>query len=226
MYFKKEFVSKLETIAYKYGNRSVVFSDAVAMMAYALHNKVNFDRAKEDAYIETVSRYPEHASLFGHMFAITGLALHAEVHDFLGQVFHDIEVHNKHMGQFFTPDCLSRLCVELTLTKEHLQECIERDGIYRIHEPACGSGSMILNTADIARRFGFEPSQHLFVHAADLDARCVHMCFVQLSLLGIPCVVQRMNSLSLEVYDSFTNIEGYQHAQEKRDTDTTQAAAV
>ena len=38
----------------------------------------------------------------------------------------------------------------------------------------------------------------MLVTATDIDLKCVHMCYLQLSLLGIPAVVIHGNSLTLE----------------------------
>jgi hypothetical protein len=40
----------------------------------------------------------------------------------------------------------------------------------------------------------------LIVTATDVDLKCVHMCFVQLSLYGIPAVVIHGNSITLQDY--------------------------
>jgi hypothetical protein len=48
-----------------------------------------------------------------------------------------------------------------------------------------------------------------------------------MALLGIPCIVQRGNSITLEVFDTFTNIKGHHHhGEEDCNTCSAQAAAV
>ena len=41
---------------------------------------------------------------------------------------------------------------------------------------------------------------HLHVTCTDVDLRCVHMTYLQASLLHIPAIVQHGNSLSSEVW--------------------------
>jgi hypothetical protein len=43
----------------------------------------------------------------------------------------------------------------------------------------------------------------MLVEAIDLDIKAVHMCYLQLSLLGIPAIVRHGNSLSLEMFSDW-----------------------
>jgi hypothetical protein len=42
--------------------------------------------------------------------------------------------------------------------------------------------------------------QHLYVTAVDVDVKCVHMAYLQFSLLPIPAIVVHGNSLTLEEF--------------------------
>ena len=61
---------------------------------------------------------------------------------------------------------------------------------------------MILGACNGMSRAGCNPNTQALVVANDLDERCVHMCYIQLSLYGIPAIVQRQNSLTQELYDA------------------------
>ena len=60
---------------------------------------------------------------------------------------------------------------------------------------------MVLAAADTLQQQGFDPSLHMLVNAVDLSPLCYHMTFLQLSLRGIPALVEHANSLSLERFE-------------------------
>ena len=50
---------------------------------------------------------------------------------------------------------------------------------------------------------GIEYQTKVHVTADDISAIAVHMSYVQLSLLGVPALVNRRNSLTLEHFDTW-----------------------
>lgn len=62
-------------------------------------------------------------------------------------------------------------------------------GYITIFKPACGSGAMLLGMAKQVLKQGFSITDNLVAFATDIDIRCVHMAYIQLSLYGIPAVV-------------------------------------
>lgn len=50
---------------------------------------------------------------------------------------------------------------------------------------------------------GYAYQRFLKIQAADLDSLCVHMCYVQLSILGARAVVSQQDSIYLKTYDVF-----------------------
>jgi hypothetical protein len=60
---------------------------------------------------------------------------------------------------------------------------------------------MIIALAEwMFKHAGCNPQQRLHVTAIDIDPLCVHMCYVQLSLLHIPAIVIHGNTLSGDVW--------------------------
>jgi type I restriction-modification system DNA methylase subunit len=115
------------------------------------------------------------------------------------RTFHELELHNKWAGQFFSPYPLCRMMAAMTLGDEaELRERISQRGFITASEPAVGSGAMVIALAHAMKDLGINYQQHLHVTAVDVDAKCVHMAYVQLALLHIPAVIVHGNSLSLE----------------------------
>ena len=177
-----------------------VFSDFVDLLACAISNRVDlrsYDE-REEHYMKVIGGYDkETQALFPQMAGELTLALDDGAHaghfeDVLGQTFHDLGVENKWKGQFFTPINLSDLMAELSFD--------EKNGFAKVYEPACGAGSTILGFANAhMMKHPEQPFDDFCVFAGDIDARCVHMCYVQLSLCGIAARVEQRNALSMEL---------------------------
>ena len=104
-----------------------------------------------------------------------------------------------HMGQFFTPYDVSRMIAEMTL--DTVDEIIAEQGFVTVQEPACGAGGMIIAAADVIERKGFDIARQLYVDATDISPTCFKMSYLQASLRGIPAVIRRGNTLTLEMFD-------------------------
>ena len=127
------------------------------------------------------------------------MGLELEACDLLGGVFHDLELHNKQRGQFFTPFEVSRMMASMIVGDEAgARRRIEQRGYLTACEPAVGAGAMVIALADVIRSMGINYQRHLHVTAIDIDPRAVHMAYVQFSLLHIPAVVVVGNALTLE----------------------------
>lgn len=57
---------------------------------------------------------------------------------------------------------------------------------------------MVIALAQEMREMGINYQQHLHVTTIDVDAKCVHMAYIQFALLHIPAVIVHGNTLSLE----------------------------
>ncbi len=97
-------------------------------------------------------------------------------------------------GGFFTPYSVSKVCALLSMDKER----IERQRYITVHEPACGSGGMVVALADAMHSEGYNPQQQLLAHCVDVDQTAAMMCYIQLSLFGIPARVTIGNTLTMQ----------------------------
>ncbi len=118
--------------------------------------------------------------------------------DLFAKTYMQLGASSRALKQDFTPPDLARLISNITF---HPGNTLPQKGFFDIGDHACGSGTLLLTAAESIAEKGFNPSAHLAVQAADLDIRCVHMAFLNLSLYGIPAVVIHGNALSLEEHD-------------------------
>lgn len=114
--------------------------------------------------------------------------------DVVGAIYHELGLHNKWKGQFFTPQGVADMMALISYDDANF----EKRGHITVYEPACGSGAMVLAMAnaliDHKKRF----YQDMVVLAVDADIKCAHMCYVQLSLYGVPAIVVHGNTLTSE----------------------------
>lgn len=194
---KKDIIKAINSIAGKYSAYEV-FSDWIRCASLSISNSCQWNHDKvwqdrEKMYLDTIRKYTkEEAQLFVEMLGMLVETLE-EPSDVLGQVYMESGMGSKAAGQFFTPYHLSELCAELSLQEP------DEDGIYRINEPSCGGGGMIIAAASALKKKGIDYQRKMHVIAQDLDWKGVYMCYLQLSLLGINAVCVQGNTLS-ELY--------------------------
>lgn len=182
-------------------DRSKVFTDFLAICAYIISN--SFDPvhlAQREAALEAVLRnYNLHeCSQFNNAFheLIKQIKHNVDYHryqDLLGRAF--MEICPKNKGQDFTPPSIAELVAKITTRGKQV---LPEEGYFFMDEPACGSGTIMLSAADEIDAVGLNPSFHLVARMEDLDIRCVHMAYIQMSIYGIPAVIIWGDVLSLK----------------------------
>lgn len=203
---KKEIIRLIDSIAGKYSAYEV-FTDWIRCCSLAISNQSRIKQDKiwqdrERMYLDTVQKYTaDEVMKFAEMLAFLTEALEMDMTDILGQIYMESGMGSKAAGQFFTPYHLSKLCVDLTLPEP------DETGIYRINEPSCGGGGMIIAAASAIRERGMNYQRVMDVVAQDLDWKGVYMCYLQLSLLGIPAVCVQGNTLAEPYVPGLTGAE-------------------
>lgn len=205
-----EIIKELDKGTYRVG-RQEFLTDAFKCSAIAISNKFDFANAekREQEYLQIINKYDKDMQdLIAQIFAKIYMLLtnqineHIGFNDYLGEIYMKSDTSNRKAGQFFTPYNVSKLCAEMTIDKNMINEYIEKDKIITLNEPACGAGGMILATADILyNQYHFNIARNLFVLCSDIDERCVVMTYLQLSLAGIPAIVLHQDILSTETWD-------------------------
>jgi hypothetical protein len=181
-----------------------VFTDFCEVAALAFSNAVDLAQraGREERYLQIVKGYNRaELDAFAEGLAHLTLAMEAKTGDVLGRTYHDLELHNKWAGQYFTPYDLCRMLAKMTVgSAEDLMARIAERGFVTAQEPAVGSGAMVIALAEELRAAGINYQHHLHVTAVDIDAKCVHMAYVQFTLLHIPAVIVHGDTLSLKEY--------------------------
>ncbi|WP_158652706.1 N-6 DNA methylase [Vibrio campbellii] len=181
-----------------YHHRYKVWNDFVLMSGIAIHNAIpsQHNEDLEKHYMNVVGQYKSEdvwniKELF-HM--LVDLCAHS-IDDHLGKLYMELEISNSHMGQYFTPFNLSVLASKLTFDEKE----IKSRGYVTMHEPSIGSGGMVLALAKVMSEKGHNYQRSLYAHGIDLDPTAAWMCYLQLSLYGIPAEVNIGNTLTLSL---------------------------
>ncbi len=212
---------------------SRVFADWIEVCAITLArmDQAQFD-AREARYLNIVKHYERsEVEDFAKAFALLTLAYeqcfsNGEIAfvDILGSLYMMLDMGNSDTGQFFTPYEVSRLMAMMQI--DAAKEPINEKGYVQVMEPAAGAGGMIIATAHALHEAGFNYQRTMHATAIDIDARCVHMCFVQLSMLHIPAVVIHGNALSGEKWGQWVTLAHTLGRWQKRLDRAGRAAAV
>lgn len=203
---KARIVKQMRALGRTYGLRRV-FADFCEVSAIAFSNAVDIAQreAREARYLFLIKQYKEleERQTFPKMCADLALALEETREDVLGAIAGELEILNKDSGQFFTPYTISLFMAKMTLGGDDgkmIKKVVADHGFFTAAEPACGAGGMVIALSEVCLEVGINYQQHLHVTAVDIDPLCVHMTYLQGSLLRIPMIVYRGNSLS----DSYT----------------------
>ena len=198
---KKEFISLLTQNAETH-DKWQVFCDFVELAAIAISNQYDFIHhdEREERYLNLAGTYtrPEmdrFCSMFSCVFTSSRLT-EDDPKDFLGEIYHELELHNKWKGQFFTPMPLCSLMAEFQM--EDAEKTLNEKTYLTINDPCSGSGALLLGYAAALKRHKIDYQTKMLAVATDIDLKCVHMAYIQLSLYGIPAVVIHGNTLTVE----------------------------
>ncbi len=127
--------------------------------------------------------------------------------DYLGRLFHQLNLQNHYKGQFFTPIHICQFMGAISVNKDDFEKEVLLKGFYSVGEPACGSGAMIIGLyKSLMEDKTKYVHQRLYVNATDIDDLCVKMAYIQFSLLGIKASVHLGDSLKNEVTETWDTL--------------------
>ena len=191
----KERISKeILTIAGRYTPYNI-FADWIECCALSIANTVTAIhgevwQAREKQYNAIMSKYnEEERNKFPVIFNILVEELEENPRDVLGEAFMRGGLGSDEGGQFFTPFSISRMLSDISVSAPAEGETVS------LSEPSCGSGGSIIAAALTLKAKGVDFQKSIKVVAQDLDWRCVYMCYVQLSLMGIDALCVQGDTL-------------------------------
>ncbi|WP_233874162.1 N-6 DNA methylase [Paraburkholderia adhaesiva] len=202
-----------------------VFCDFIEISAILLSNRTDFSNVEKRKirYAEIIKKYTDdEQSSFATMLHELVLCYQQRVDslgpaglrndienigDILGSIYMQLEIANERMAQFFTPYNVSTAMATMMFGGENqVREMVREHGFATLLDPCCGASGMIVAAAQAFHQLGFNYVEQFHATCVDIDPVCVHMSYLQLSLLGIPAVIIHGNSLTMESWDTWYTV--------------------
>lgn len=184
-------------------------SDLFECGAIAISNRIDFAQrnGREERYLQIIKRYkPDEqkqlAAIFGKLFALLSSVVYdnGKFNDHLGELFMRCNLGSKQAGQFFTPFHISHFMAQAILDRDAVMNTIANNNLITISDPCCGGGGMLVAALEVLKSYNVNYAHDCLIDCADIDLRCVHMTYLQLSLAGAPAIVRHKNSLTGELW--------------------------
>lgn len=201
----KDIMKMIDSSTYRV-NKSKLISDVFECGALAISNLVDLKQydEREKRYMEIIKTYspPEQkliSDIFSRIFALCSSVTYDDgvFDDYLGELFMKCNQGNSKAGQYFTPYHVSKLMAKMSVTDSG----IKQNEIITINDCCSGGGGLLLAALDVLKNdYGVNYAYNCFMDAGDVDARCVHMTYLQLSLAGVPAIVKHQDALTRELW--------------------------
>jgi len=175
-------VDKLNTIYRNGYSYHRVFRDWIDLMLYALQRTDTEYLETMDHYGNDAPRGEREADLFAAAFGELQVATANTGLDVLGDVYETFGMQSDYLGQHFTPHEVAELLAELQYGSD--------DSVEKISDPACGSGRLLLYSAQR------HPDVVLF--GQDKDAVCAKLTALNLCLFNFDGYVVHGDTIRLE----------------------------
>lgn len=198
-------VKKIQSTDQKY-NYDEIFFDWIKAMFYAYCNTCNTegyeDREKEFNRL-TEKHGAKTMQMFYECHAELVMLFEKEIDDYLGKIHHQLGVHNKMKGQFFTPFHLAKMMAE-TQVSDVIKKL--KEGRIKITDQACGSACLLLAMLAVLKEKGINYQNRVMIVCSDLDEIAIQMAYVQLSLAGVAAKCENKNALTGETFGSWLTL--------------------
>lgn len=196
---QEDFIKVFRKLSYRYSAWQI-WNDFLYMACAAMTNvmPVPEREEREKQYLSIINRYrKEEQILFPEMLAIVTLALEENPEqDFLGSMYHALELQQEQKGQFFTPYHICDFMSEIQITDEAaMKKELAEKGYISVSDPACGAGAMLIAFANTMQKHEINYQKKVLFVAQDIDHTAAYMCYLQLALLGCPAIIVIGDSL-------------------------------
>lgn len=176
-------------------NRHTIFSDFLDIVLYSL-------QGDDKAFHDLLDRYDDAdrstaAECFSHAFAGVCLVSERTGKDALGDAYTQFGLTSDSFGQFFTPHNTSQAIAEIQCSADDGSNPDERT---TIHDPACGSGRLLLYAA--------QQYDSSFVSGVDKDPQCAKMAAINATVFKLDGLFAHGDSLSLEFHTAWRTRAG------------------
>lgn len=207
----EEIMKHIKSAVYRVDTHQLI-SDVFECGAISISNMVDLvsKAEREERYLQIMNKYQKDeqkllTEIFGMIYALLSSVVYdnGRFYDNLGELFMRCNQGNKSVGQFFTPYHISELMARAVIGDEILEKA-KNDEILTLNDSCCGGGGMMMAALDVLKnKYNINYARNCFILCSDIDIRCVHMTYLQLSLAGVPAIVRHQNSLTQETWSEW-----------------------
>lgn len=198
----KEWVKCFNAIHPKYDPQAL-FRDWAECFALSISNSIAPPHSplwekREKRYLEIVKRYDsKDVQTFPELCAWLTMAFESDpFDDYLGRIYMEIFGGNKGLGQCFTPIDVCEACAGMAVKP--------KDGeVQTLADECSGGGAMLIAACGAYHKAKVDYQRWLKITAGDLDKLCVHMTYIQLSMIGARAKVYHRDTLTRQCFDVF-----------------------
>lgn len=204
----EEIIKRINASVYRFDKHQLI-SDVFECGAITISNMVDLisKDEREKRYLQIIKKYQKEeqaliAEIFSMIFALLSSVVYdnGRFYDNLGELFMRCNQGSSSAGQYFTPYHVSEMMARMTIGDEILEKS-KNDGILTLNDSCCGGGGMMMAALDVLKnKYNINYTRNCFILCSDIDLRCVHMTYLQLSLAGVPAIVKHQNSLTCETW--------------------------
>ena len=195
---QKNILKMLNSLSGRY-TRYQIWSDFVIWSALSISNAIDLlnapsrrEQAKDIEKKYTAAEKEVLAEMLGEV--VEAMEVDPE-QDFLGELFMMCEFGNDAGGQFFTPYSVCRAMAAINMSDE-IKDQIQERGFVSCNDCACGAGALLVAFANECKRREVNYQTSVMFVAQDIDYLAACMCYLQMSLLGLPGYVYVGNTLT------------------------------
>lgn len=213
--YKKEFEKGFNSLCY---SRSpyAVWADLMALYATSIQNQCTLHyksipelksvwEGREKTYLTVINKYKKaEQELICEMFAYLVLEFEKSPYqDLLGSMYMLLGISNGNAGQFFTPYSVCQLMGNIVTDHSKMRKQVKEHGYFECNDCAVGGGATLIGFAETCNKEfkRLDYKNHVLFVGQDIDITCVHMCYIQLSLLGLAGYVIHGNTLTEPTVD-------------------------
>lgn len=172
-----------------------VFSDFVEIMALRLQTCFLMGKARsknQSRYEQIINNYTESdKELIQEIIKKVAFTYEDNpFRDVLGELYMQLNLENKLLGQCFTPQDIGLLMAGLTIDIDATKEAISQGKRITISEPCVGSGTNVIAMCQYLYENGINYSKHCLFICQEIDRLAALMCYVSLNLNGCNAVIK------------------------------------
>ena len=150
--YKQEFLKIFNEMCYSRSGWQV-WADLITAIACSISNAADKSperwQAREQEYAECIKRLGGIEKPAQCFACITETLSDNPNHDFLGELYMELNLGNHWKGQFFTPFSICKMMAETTIGKEVI-DAIETKGYIAVNDCACGAGATLSGSEQVS----------------------------------------------------------------------------